>query len=58
MKQLSLFDYHDLDAIRVTVSPDGRGHFIATIGGGWWMAYGDTVQGAVKNVMKRYEREA
>lgn len=55
MRQLSLFERDELNLLRVSVSPDGRGYFIATIAGGWWMAHGDTVQGAVRNVMVRHE---
>ncbi len=55
MRQLSMFERDEVGFTRVSVCPDGRGHFIATIAGGWWMAYGDTMQKAVKAVIERYE---
>jgi len=57
MRQLSLFERDELDSIRVVVYPDGRGYFFATIAGGWWMAYGETVKKAVENVVIRFEGE-
>jgi acyl-coenzyme A synthetase/AMP-(fatty) acid ligase len=57
-KQLELF--RKIEAQRVTmpitVYRDGD-RYRAEMLGGWWMAFGDTAEKAIKNVVSRYRKE-
>lgn len=55
IKQLSFFDSDD-ERVVVTVYSEAD-RYRATIAGGWWMACGKTIEGAIAKVAEAYERE-
>ncbi len=58
-QQLELFQMTSTNGdnqVEVNVSPCERGYY-ATIGGGWWIAYGATAQKAAEACFASYEAE-
>lgn len=43
--------------IEVQVFEESPGKWCAMIAGGWYMAIGETMEGAIKSVMARYQSE-
>jgi hypothetical protein len=61
MNQVSLDlgvpENEDYDVLTVKVHRDQAGKWHAEIAGGWWVVIGETRQGAIDSVVKRYQDE-
>lgn len=57
--QKNFFDLvdKDLDTMQGSVCQDADGRWFATIAGGWWLAYAETKEAAIKKVINNYKGE-
>ncbi len=46
-----------LMALHIKIFKEASDKYRAEIAGGWWVAISKTQEGAIKNVMARYEKE-